>query len=87
MLSFNVLNALECVIAVGYPWFEYIRLASFSLRTGEVIWEYTGTRPKFYDNMVKVAVGAFNEQKFAAVINGTKMLFIQDLTKQYNQEQ
>lgn len=71
---------------MGYPWFEYIRLASFSLRTGEVIWEYSGTRPKFYD-MIKVAVGAYNGQKFAAVINGTKMLFVQDLTKQFNQEQ
>lgn len=87
VLSFNVLNSAECLLTVGYPSLQYVRLASFSLRTGEVVWDFSGTRAQFYDNMIKVAVGAYNGKMFAAVINGTKTLFVQDLTKQFNQEQ
>lgn len=86
ILHFNLINCKVCLLAMGNPSEKYIQLISYSVKTGQLEINYRGTHPEYHD-MICVGLGWYNGDRFAALTNGTKMLFIQNLTKPYIREQ
>lgn len=81
VLSFDLLDSKECFItAVGGPYKKNIYLGTYSVKSGELVHEYKDTKP-FYNDMLRVSLGWCNGDRFAAITNGTKCIFIQNLNK------
>ncbi|CAG4982998.1 unnamed protein product [Parnassius apollo] len=78
VLTFDLIDSKECFITAVAPSSKYIYLATYSIETGVILYEYTDTRPFYYD-ILRVAIGWCNGDRFAAISNGTKLLFIQNL--------
>lgn len=78
ILTFDLLDSNECFITAHNPSSKYIYLASYSVKTGGLLYEYTQTKPLYFD-IVRVALGWCHGDRFAAITNGTKVLFIQNL--------
>ncbi|CAH0585754.1 unnamed protein product [Chrysodeixis includens] len=78
VLTFDLVDSNECCITLDVPCLNHIVMSTHSLRTGELIYEYLDTRPMYHD-MVRVSIGVCNGDKYAAVVNGTKLLYIQNL--------
>lgn len=55
-------------------------MASYSLKTGELLYEFKGQQIALHSlSLIKVAVGQINSETFAAIVNGTPFLFLQNL--------
>lgn len=55
-------------------------MASYSIKTGELLYEFRGQQIVLYSlSLIKVAVGQNNGESFAAIVNGTSFLFLQNL--------
>ncbi|XP_004932124.1 WD repeat-containing protein 75 [Bombyx mori] len=82
VLTFDLINENECFITgAGGSYSKNIHYASYSIKTGELLCEY-GTRIWNTQPLIKVALGWNNDDRFAAICNGTKSLYIQSI---YNQ--
>lgn len=82
VLTFNVLDQTSCLVVSGSHSIKHMIMAKYSLRSGELIEEFQGTQSIYY-NLVRVALGMYMGDRFAAMTNGTKILFIQNLTRPY----
>ncbi|KAL0883193.1 hypothetical protein ABMA27_016630 [Loxostege sticticalis] len=81
VLSFDLLDSKECFItAIGGSYKKLLHLGTYSVKTGELVHEYTDTKA-FYTEILRVSLGWCNGDRFAAISNGTKCLFIQNLNQ------
>ncbi|XP_059048482.1 WD repeat-containing protein 75 [Achroia grisella] len=75
--SFNMLNNTDCFIT-GCRSNKILSLCVYSVKTGDLLQTYDNM--KIQNNpMLRVSIGYCNEQIFAAIINGTTDLYIQNL--------
>ncbi|XP_013165077.1 PREDICTED: WD repeat-containing protein 75 [Papilio xuthus] len=78
IMTFDLLDSNECFITAFRPYNRNLYLATYSVKTGNLIHEYIDTSP-FYYNIVRVAVGWCYGDRFAAIVNGTARVYIQNL--------
>ncbi|XP_072949179.1 WD repeat-containing protein 75 [Epargyreus clarus] len=86
VLTFNLIDSNECFITAMEPANTQLYTASYSVRSGALNYEFATTRPLYYD-IVRVSMGWCNGDRFAAVTNGTKVLFIQNMYKPHMRTQ
>lgn len=86
VLTFNLVDSNECFITTVDSTRQSIQLGTYSVKTGEVVCEYTESKPRYFD-IIRVSIGWCNGDKYAAVSNGSKFLYIQNLFQPhiYNQ--
>lgn len=75
--TFDLVDSNECFVASSSKQ-KQLYLNSYSVKTGEVIYEYRDTRP-MYGEMICVSLGWCDGDRYAAVTNGTRNLYIQNL--------
>lgn len=78
IMTFDLLDCNECFITAFRPYNRNLYLATYSVKTGCIVHEYMETSPIYY-NIVRVAVGWCYGDRFAAIINGTARVYIQNL--------
>ncbi|CAB3221912.1 unnamed protein product [Arctia plantaginis] len=78
VLTFDLVDSNECCITYKLPKQKYLVLSTFSVKTGELLYEYKDTKVICFD-MLRISLGWCNGDRFAALTNGTKYLFIQNL--------
>lgn len=76
--TFDLVDSNECCITVSLPNQKQLTLSTHSVKTGELIYEYQETKPKHCD-MICVSLGWCNGDRYAAVTNGSRTLYIQNL--------
>ncbi|CAH2048612.1 unnamed protein product, partial [Iphiclides podalirius] len=80
ILTFDLLDSDECFITAVDPSSKHVFLATYSVKSGGLLYEYRQTKPLYFD-IIRVALGWCNGDRFAAITNGTKVLFIQNLNQ------
>ncbi|XP_028171263.1 WD repeat-containing protein 75 [Ostrinia furnacalis] len=81
VLTFDLLDSKECFItAIGGSYRKLLYLGTYSVKTGELIHEYKETKAN-YNDILRVSLGWCQGDRFAAIANGTKCLFIQNLSQ------
>lgn len=75
--TFDLIDSNECCITSSSDQ-KLLSLSTYSVKTGELLYEYNHTRPTYCD-MVCVSLGWCNGDRYAALTNGTKLLYIQNL--------
>ncbi|KAJ8731373.1 hypothetical protein PYW07_004537 [Mythimna separata] len=75
--TFDLVDSNECCITSSSKQ-KQLNLSTYSVKTGELLYEYRDTKPT-HDDMVCVSLGWCNGDRYAAVTNGTKYLYIQNL--------
>ncbi|XP_068633206.1 WD repeat-containing protein 75 [Battus philenor] len=78
VLTFDLLDSNECFITAIGPSSKQLYLATYSVKTGGLLYEYADTTPTFHV-ILGVALGWCNGDRFAAITNGTRSLYIQNL--------
>ncbi|CAG9102281.1 unnamed protein product [Plutella xylostella] len=68
----------DCVVTAMKKNSKMLFLASFSMKTGEIIYEYKATNVP-NNGILSTAIGVCDGDKYIALCNGTKCLFIQNL--------
>lgn len=77
VLTFDLLDCNECCVTYKLPTLKYIKFSTVSVKTGEMLYDYDIA--VLYFDMLQVSLGWCNGDRFAALTNGTKYLFIQNL--------
>ncbi|XP_075977994.1 WD repeat-containing protein l(2)05287 [Anticarsia gemmatalis] len=78
VVTFDLVESNECCITYTVPKQKHCSLCTYSTKTGELLYAYNDTRALFPD-MVRVSLGVCAGEKYVAITNGTKYLFIQNL--------
>ncbi|XP_060803245.1 WD repeat-containing protein 75 [Amyelois transitella] len=78
VVTFNMIDNSKCFITAMRTSSIQLHLGTYSLKTGDLLMEYTHREVK-YNEMIRVAIGWCYGYRFAAIINGTKILTIQNL--------
>ncbi|KAI5644283.1 WD repeat-containing protein 75 [Phthorimaea operculella] len=81
VLTFNLLDNNECFITAANDNSKHITFLLLSVKTGNLVHEYSEVNAVYNEDMVSVALGHCNGDRFAAIANGTPRLFIQNLNK------
>ncbi|KAM3965319.1 WD repeat-containing protein l(2)05287 [Aphomia sociella] len=79
--TFNMLNNTECFITASSS-NKLLHLGVYSVKTGELLQEYTNLKIK-WNSMLRVSLGYCDGERFAAIINGTTDLYIQNLQQSH----
>ncbi|KAG6443741.1 WD repeat-containing protein 75 [Manduca sexta] len=81
ILTYNLINNNECFItAAGGPTFtKTLHVAAYSVKTGDLLHVYENFALWNTNSLVKVSLGWCNGDRYAAIINGTKFLYIQSI--------
>ncbi|KAJ0176649.1 hypothetical protein K1T71_007828 [Dendrolimus kikuchii] len=79
ILTFNLIDSTECFITAGCKSNKFLYIARFSMKTGQLLSLYKINA--LYYNMVRVVIGWCEGERFAAITNGTKTLYIQNINK------
>lgn len=79
VLTFNLVDNNECFITAASPESKYLFCGHYSIKSGELIYEFNDTKAPYYENMIRVAIGWCNGDRFAAITNGTPKLYLQNL--------
>lgn len=77
VVTFNMLSDTECFVACSKPK-KQLCFGIYSVKTGKLIQLFKNVYMK-NNSMVRVSLGYCNGERFAAVINGTTDLYIQNL--------
>ncbi|CAG9786715.1 unnamed protein product [Diatraea saccharalis] len=78
IVSFNLIDSKECFVTTTYGLYKTLHLGTYSIKTGELLQKYTECKPLSTD-LVQVSLGWCYGDRFAAISNGTKCIFIQNL--------
>lgn len=80
ILSFNLVDSSECFISAVEKNSNLLHFGTYSVKNGSLLYEYIDLKPKYF-NILCVSLGWCNGDRFAAIINGTKVLYVQNLYK------
>lgn len=78
ILTFDLIDNSECVIMAKKSKEKFLYIASYSMKTGEIVYEYKSTRI-LYSGIICVSLGVCDGDKYLAICNGTKRFFVQNL--------
>ncbi|CAK1551052.1 unnamed protein product [Leptosia nina] len=78
--SFNLINERICFVLTGNPMSKTFHIASYSIRTGELVTYYNEIGVKFND-ILSVAIGSSVGEEFAVISNGQNLVHIQNLDR------
>lgn len=78
ILTFDLVDSNECFVTINIPKEKHISFQTYALKTGELLYNYSDNKAMYHD-MVRVSLGWCNGDRYAAVTNGTKILYIQNL--------
>ena len=79
ILTFDLVDSNECFITSCSKQ-KQLNLSTYSVKTGELIYDYEDTRA-IYNDVICVSLGWCDGDRYAALANGTKSLFIQNLQR------
>ncbi|CAH0398369.1 unnamed protein product [Chilo suppressalis] len=78
VISFNLIDSKECFVTTVAKSNRHLGLHTYSTKNGEILQEYKATKPDFTD-MVQISLGWCYGDRFAAISNGTRFIYIQNL--------
>ncbi|CAH0715585.1 unnamed protein product, partial [Brenthis ino] len=80
VLTFNLVDSNECFIIALDPNSNHLHLGTYSVKNGGLLYEYNDFKLQYF-NIIGVSLGWCNGDRFAAIINGTRTLYVQNLYK------
>ncbi|XP_041979122.1 WD repeat-containing protein 75 [Aricia agestis] len=78
IMTFDLVDSNECFITAVDSNSGLVYSATFSVKNGNVLYEYLDVIIKFND-IIRVSIGVCMGDKYAAITNGTSHLYIQNL--------
>uniref|UniRef100_S4PBR8 WD repeat-containing protein 75 n=1 Tax=Pararge aegeria TaxID=116150 RepID=S4PBR8_9NEOP len=75
--TFNLVDSNECFI-ISFDGTHKVHLATYSIKNGSLLYDYTNTNINYFEIMC-VAIGWCQGDRFAAITNGTRTLYVQNL--------
>lgn len=80
VLTFNLVDSNECFIIALEPNSNHLHLGTYSVKNGGLLYEYNDLKLQYF-NIIGVSLGWCNGDRFAAITNGTRTLYVQNLYK------
>lgn len=81
ILTFDLVDNNECFITGTVANNKYIYLATYSVKTGELLYDYSEGNSIRYYGIISVAVAWCNNDRFSVICNGTKYVHFQNLVQ------